>query len=86
MRTKEKEIIAAAMLLLQKKKSKMTTAEQTAKSEKWFADKVGVKVVERGLKVSLPTKKGLKQYEAVRFNNKRIGVILTSGIIKYARA
>ena len=61
-----------------------TKEDNTIKSLKWFKDKLKLDVIQKGLKVSLPTKKGTQQYEAVKFSNNRIGVILKSGIVKYA--
>lgn len=60
-------------------------AKNKAKSLAWH-EKKGRKVVETGLKVSLPTKSGKKDYEAVKFDNGKIGVILASGFVKYAWA
>lgn len=68
-------------------KSKKPTADlkatNYAKSLKWYASK-GINTVETGFKVTLPTKQGDKVYDAVRFSNGKTGVVLNSGIIKYA--
>ena len=56
------------------------------KSVKFFEEKCKVSVVEKGFKIKMPVSAGEKSYDAVKFSNGRIGVILDSGIIKYAWA
>ena len=59
-------------------------AKNRAKSIAWH-EKKGRKVTEH-LKVTLPTKTGKKEYDAVKFDNGKIGVFLASGYLKYAWA
>jgi len=54
------------------------------RSLEWFKTKFDIHPVQTGLKVKLPTKSGLKEYDAIKFNNNRIGVVLSYGAIKYA--
>lgn len=67
-------------------KVKNTIEQQRLKSLKWFKDTLKVDVVESGLKVSLPTKSGLKVYDGVRFSNGRVAVFLSSGFLRYSWA
>ena len=54
-------------------------------SENWFQKKLGVKVVKRNLKISLPTKAGQKTYDGVQFDNGRKAVFIKGGsVLKYA--
>lgn len=53
------------------------------KSKDWYAKK-GIKIIREGFKAKLPTKNGIKEYDAVQFNNGKTGVILNCGFIKYA--
>jgi hypothetical protein len=92
MTRQEAKMIAQEMLKLQANKDKPKVkrtkeeeiSENRAKSEKWFLEKMGLNIVERNLKVVLPTKAGNVTYEAVKFENGRIGVYLKSGFLKYA--
>lgn len=72
----------ASKKALKKNKAK----KQREASVKWFENKLGAKVVKSGLKVTLPTKKGNKEYEAVKLSNGKTAVFLDSGILKYAWA
>jgi len=57
-------------------------AKNKLSGEQWFKQKLGVKVVQRGLK---HTCSNGKTYPAVRFDNNRLGVYVRGGnILKYA--
>ncbi len=71
---------------IKSKTPKNTKESNTKKSLKWFKDKLRLTVKKTGLKVSMPTKNGMVEYAAVQFSNDRIGVVLKSGIVKYAWA
>ena len=85
--TKQVEKIVAkaikSALAGNKESDEQKIANNRKKSIKWFAKK-GITVVKSGFKVTLPTKSGNKKYEAVEFNNGKIGVFLASGYVKYA--
>jgi hypothetical protein len=65
-------------------KPKASKDETTAKSIQFFKEKLNATIVKSGLKVKMPVKAGFKEYSAVEFSNGKVGVILDSGIIKYA--
>ena len=66
-------------------KNEKSVEEQRIASEQFFKDKLGLEIVERGLKVNLPTKAGQKEFEGVKFSNGNTGVYVYGGTtLKYA--
>lgn len=55
------------------------------KSLKWWTDKFNIKV-KKNISLKLPTKKGLKEYSGVEFDNGVKAVYLDSGFLKKAWA
>jgi putative SOS response-associated peptidase YedK len=67
---------------LHAKKINNARTEQIKKSVKWHQEHRGLTVVESGFTVKRNTKTfGEKTYDAVRFSDGKIGIILDSGII-----
>lgn len=72
-----------AIAKLQKSVSKKEVAVKSEPLD-FFTQKLGLKVVKTGFKVALPTKQGIKQYDAVEFNNGRVAVYIFGGkVLKY---
>lgn len=64
---------------------KLNSPTDSEKSIKWFENNLGIKCVEKNLKVSLPTKGGVKEYSGVKFDNGKIAVFIKGGsVLKYA--
>jgi len=76
----ELQVLQAQLKLKSKQaKPQVSIADRKATAEKWFTEHNKVSIIQRGLNKVLPTKKGNKSYEAVKFSNGRIGVYLYGG-------